>query len=242
MGEPLEIELAGLEEGVLVADSIQIDEDPSSYPIELKGYVADLAGEHFRIVGVPVRLAAEHEVYGELETADGEPIVLAEGLPVKVKGEVGEDGVLVARRLKFYAPDAEFDPELRGALEAAHVEGERCRLVVAGVPLVLAADADVDAPGGGRPRLERADLVRLIESWGPGTTPEGFEVTRELYDLVRDAAERTPLDDPEAIARLESVLERLAPSLLERMVWSEEDRAALSEEDLEALRAIGYTH
>ncbi len=241
-GDAVELEIGGFVEGRLVAESIAVDDDPSSYPLEIKGHVAGLSGERFRLAGLPVELAPEHAIYGEVETPEGEPVTLHEGLPVKVKGDVTEDGTVHARRLKFYAEDADFGPEVRGRISSISVEDGDCTIALGPLTLVLADDAKIDAPGGGRPRLSRADVIRLIESWGPGESPEGFEIVREGYDLDADPGEQAPAFDAETWGPIEAIADRLSRSLLGRMVWSEEDRAELSEQDLEALRAIGYVH
>lgn len=242
VGDPVKLELEGIESGVLVADSIRVDKDPSSYSIELRAKVTDLSDDRFRLAGLPVVLSPDYRVYGVTESSDGELLTLTDGLPVKVKGSVSKDGVLIARRVKFYEADADFTPELRGTIGTVRVEGGRCVLEVGGIPLLLAEDAEVEAPDGGRPRLERGDIVRLIESWSPGSTPEGFEVSRELYDLTKDQGEQSPLNELEEIGRLEQLLARTGQALLGLRSWSDADRATLAEEDLEALRAIGYTH
>lgn len=217
-GARWEAELALGEEGELRVTRLKPREEEPDEPIELKGVLGG-GSEGWSLAGIPVRLTPTVELQDPDETG----LELAEGVYVKLKGEV-VDGVFHAQRVKFYPTERERELELRGPLQHA---GERVR--IAGLELVLDERTTIDVDGEHARRLSLDDARALALS--------GEANRQATFELERDPLELDPLDgDPLGLAR---GLDRLAAALLRRARLAG-GTVAVDEASLRALEAIGY--
>ena len=236
VGERWEAEVEVTGDGTLKALQLKPRGESADDPPELKGLVTSLDGALLVVAGVPVRVGVETEWTGDtIAQAAG----LHEGIPVKASGTVSE-GTLLATRLKFYAPEGEFEPEIRGTVTA--VEPGRVRL--GEIPIAYDAATvwkDVPATEEPRPSLSRDALAVALELGSVEAGRRGWRVESALYDLARDPSERLQRDArPQDTSQWASLLDELGASLARCRAWSNEDRAALDAQATEALRALGY--
>ncbi|HZJ69930.1 MAG TPA: sulfatase-like hydrolase/transferase, partial [Planctomycetota bacterium] len=223
-------------DGTLRALQLKPRDEPASDPVEIKATVSALDGDRFVLAGVRVSARRDTELTGDAVARAGG---LREGLPVKASGTVA-GGVLVAERLKFYAPGDSFTPEVRGTVtlsEPGHVE-------LGGIALVLderTAWKGVETSDLHRPQLAREELLAALQLGSTEAVRRGWRIESRLYDLARDARELAPEDASSAdAARLSSLLDELGASLSRHRLWSVEDRENLDGPAEEQLRAIGY--
>ena len=182
---------------------------------------------------MPVALAADTEPYGDVPPGLALHS-LPDGLGVKVVG-TAPDGVLAARRIKFYPPDDDTDRELRGTVAAVDAARRRVRIDGLWTDWTDATEFELDRP---RPRLERTDVARIVDLGAAGAVRAGYAVETRLFDLREDPGEQRAVDAPEIEAELADRLETMARRLLLRAVHVAP--AALPDDALEELRKIGY--
>jgi hypothetical protein len=230
VGDRYAVELqAGLTDG-FVASRIKARPGGEADLIEVKGRLEAATEVGIGLLGLGIALTPETEVYGETVDPEGRAVKPHAGLPVKaVLRAVGDD--LLCHKLKLYAPDAAFEPELRGIAAAIH--GDRLHIGLLSVSLdeqtVLDLGADPD-------RLDRTLVLERLRD----PSLEAFVANARLFELAGDRDERAPLASHPAIVPLERRLDEFGARISTDPLWTASDRAALSAEDLEALRAIGY--
>jgi hypothetical protein len=87
--------LGGFVDGVLKAGDVRFVRDQGDATVELTGVVTDFAGDTFRVRGVPIDVSAPDVAY-----ADGTKANLADGVLVRIEGEVAGD-VVKPREVRF---------------------------------------------------------------------------------------------------------------------------------------------
>jgi len=170
-------------------------------------------------------------------------ISATEGLPVKVVGDF-EDGVLVAQRVKVYAPDAQVGLEVRGAL--AQVQGSsasgRVRIGALWIELDRDTSWDLDRAREAHPDLVHAEIVTLLtEASDPASDRlAGRWSEAELFDLARDPGEQSPAEQGSRFEALWLELDSWGLLLVSAGLRAPVAQRALDEELLEQLSALGY--
>ncbi|MBI5361770.1 MAG: sulfatase [Planctomycetes bacterium] len=225
------------------AQALQIAprEEPPSDPVELQGSFERIDEQSFRVCGRVVRATPSTELYGEAK-AGASVANLANGAFVKVVGQFAGDE-LHAKRIKLYPADRTPVMQVRGPIGA--FEGDRGHGKLRIGPIEVAwtpstrwkLDEDVQDDQ----RLERVDLVPILEYGASRAGALGLKAETQLFDLAADPEELHPLKDDAETARLTAALERYTAELAKRRCYRDEDRARLSNETIEKLRGIGYT-
>lgn len=223
-GEAWEIKFTRVVDGSLHAVELQSG-DAKSSEVELKARITDRSSRELELDGIAVRILPETVYYGQIDSPDD----LKVGVPVKIKGHF-EDGVLIARRVKGYEADVEFENEIRGLVDRALLTNGVGQLRMGALTIEVGAESDWDLP---KPYLKREALTSFVESQGGE-----FEIELSLFDVLADHAELDviKLKDPQ----LEGELRRLFAELAQTRLWSQADRRALDEEAINDLRGIGY--
>jgi hypothetical protein len=215
----------------LFATELKPRTEPSADPTELKGRLASLTGQDFRIQGI--RALYDERSERQHETTGSAP-ELAEGLLVKVRGPV-LDGVLHAQHIKFYPPSEPDTQEMRGLVQSVEQVHGRGRLVLGGFALRFGPETDLKDAHRRRKHthLERERIAQLLEDGQAGD----FELERSVYDLIDDPRERTPMTEH---SLLDGRLDKLGAALVRKRIFSASDRKELSPQDLQDLQDIGY--
>ncbi|MBK7876016.1 MAG: sulfatase [Planctomycetes bacterium] len=227
-------------DGTLRATKLKPREEPPSDPLELQGRLERIDESSFRLSGRVVRTTPATELYGEAKA--GTPAAsLADGAFVKVVG-VFVEHELHARKIKLYPTDRKPQAQVRGVVES--FEGTRAagrlRIGELDVAWDVATRWELDEDLSDDRRLERADVVPLLESGAGRAGALGLRAEVQLFDLATDPREEHPVDAPAEIARMTAELERYTAELMKRRCYRDDDRARLSTETIEKLRGIGY--
>jgi len=229
IGLRYEVFLRSKDDGSFVAARVRPRPDADSDPLEVKGAVADLDDSRFLLNGIRVELKKDAELYGETTDAAGRERPLANGLPVKARGEL-IDGTLVCRKLKLYKPGAS-ELAVRGTLQ----EVDGAHLVLAGITLRLDDETRLEHTFQD-PELTRHDILAAVGEAGF----ERFEVSVKLTGLDATRAVEVPRDDPVEQRRLVEMLNAFGGRLVDERIWTGDERRGLGDDELEALRALGY--
>jgi arylsulfatase len=233
-GTRWEAELA-LVGGELVATQLKPrDEETSELP-ELKGLVEAATPSEFRIAGIRVRYDEDTKRQTDVGTSGPE---LANGQVVKARGAL-EQGALAAERIKFYAPGEDARPEIRGTVES--FDPGASRLSLSGFAIRVGPETELeDGVERSERHLTRNQVVDLLLA-GAGfhASANGYESTRELFDLARDRGESAPRPvEPGTV--LDGQLDQLASALVRTRIFGASDQKALDATALRELQEIGY--
>ena len=222
-------------DGGLLARRLRPARDQDERPTELKGVVDEVLGDGLVVLGVRVLATDETELYGALETPDGEPRVVGAGDMVKARGALDDSGAFVAAKIKLYPEDEDVEEEVRGILEEVG-DGS---VVVGGFRVARDDDTELELADEDLDDLGREAVLAYVAALVEGSDPRPFDERVEHFDLAADPSE----SDARAAGAggvPDAARTRHLRALLEARFWTDDDTAELSEEQLGDLRALGY--
>jgi len=222
----------------LVATQLKPRSEETSDPPELKGAIEGLTPSEFRIAGIRVHYDADSKRQTDVGTSGPD---LANGQIVKVRGPYEQDA-LHAERIKFYAQEESAQLEIRGTVEALDWAAGSGKLRLSGFALRLEPGTELkDAEKKTRKRqLSRTQIAALLESGaGAFASANGYESTRELYDLARDRAESAPRTAVPG-STLDVELDQIGAALVQERRFGAGDQKTLDAAALRELQDIGY--
>jgi len=215
--------------------------DPGDDDLEISAAIESVSVEEnaFSLLGRTID--AEH-----LVDAEGTPAVkgLAEGVWVKVEGEVEADGRVAADKFKLLA-EGERDDEVELIVESVEAQGHEGQvgLTGAGFEIRVTEDTRFKGFGDGPVRVVEQALEPAPDFFAPARllAPGAPSFDEQLFDLASDPSERvnrikSATAQADALrASLDAWLARMAKSAA-----GQADRRTLDSDTIEHLRELGY--
>lgn len=235
-GDRWEAELVRTAGGALLATSFKPRDEPTDDPTEIKGVVSALDSDSFTLEGIAI---AYSPAVNMIHTEGAEGLSLADGVLVKVRGEL-RDGTLLADRIKLYGGDAERVFELRGVVvEVEHADRADPRVLIGGFWVQL-DDATRVKDGSSKLRMTKQQVAQVLELGEAGVRDLGYSVTAQVFEVRADGQEEVRAATESVLAEWNQRCDVWVRGLIARRSFSDSDTAVLGEDALDQLRAIGY--